>query len=147
MLQISVVIPIYNAEKFLKETIDSVLNQTFNDFEIILADNLSTDRSKDIVFSYKDPRIRYVSCNTDIIGTYQKAYELSKGKYIAHLDQDGMMVPERLQIQCNFMESHPIIDACSAYMSEFGKCNCSMKTKYVKHEDLSEFDDIKNAFF
>ena len=135
MLPISVVIPVYNAEEFLKETIDSVLNQSFGDFELIVADDSSTDRSKDIVFSYDDPRIRYVLCKHDFVGTHRKGYQLAIGKYIAHLDHDDIMVAERLHIQFNFMESHPDIDACGGYILKFGKYNQIYKAA-LNHEGM-----------
>lgn len=115
MISISVVIPVYNEEEFLNETINSVLKQTFGDFELIIVDDSSTDHSKDIILSYDDPRIRYVLCKHDFIGTYRKGYQLASGKYIAHLDHDDKMVPDRLQKQYNFMESRPDIDACDGY--------------------------------
>jgi hypothetical protein len=139
MLPVSVVIPVYNAEEFLKETIDSVLNQTFRDFELIIADDSSSDRSKDIILSYKDPRIRYVFCEHDFIGTHRKGYQSACGKYIAHLDHDDIMMPERLQIQFNFMESHPEIDACGGYLLRFGKYNRLSKTPYLNHEEMTLF--------
>jgi glycosyltransferase involved in cell wall biosynthesis len=139
MLPISVVIPVYNAEEFLKETIDSVLNQKFTDFELIIADDSSTDRSKDIVFSYDDPRIRYVLCKHDFIGTHRKGYQLACGKYIAHLDHDDLMVPERLQIQFDFMESHPDIDACGGHIQRFGKISKLSYTPYYNHEDMAMY--------
>ena len=137
MLPVSVVLQIYNSEAFLNETIESVLNQTFNNFELIIADNGSTDRSREIVLSYKDPRIRYVFCKHDFIGTYRKGYKLAAGKYIAHLDHDDKMAPERLQIQFDFMESHPEIDACGGYMYAFGKYSRLMAMPYLNHDDMA----------
>ena len=137
MLPISVVIPVYNAEKFLKETIDSVLNQTFGDFELIIVDGSSTDRSSDIIFSYNDKRIRYVLSKYDFVGTHRKGYQSARGKYIAQLDHDDIMVPERLEIQFNFMESNPEIDACSGHMLRFGKDSYLSETVYTNHEDIA----------
>ena len=137
MLPISVVIPVYNAEEFLKETIESVLNQTFSDFELILADDMSTDRSRDIVFSFDDKRIRYVLCTHDFVGTHRKGYRLAKGKYIAHLDHDDLMMPQRLQIQFDFMESHPDIDVCGGYMFSFGNQTRLMMNQFSTHDDMA----------
>ena len=137
MLPISVVIPVYNAEKFIKETIDSVLNQTFSDFEFIIVDDTSTDRSKEIILSYNDSRIKYFLCKHDFVGTHRKGYHLAAGKYIAHLDHDDIMTPERLQMQFDFMESNPDIDACGGYMTSFGKENRLMTTDFFTHEDMS----------
>ena len=121
MLPVSVIIPVYNAEEFLNETINSVLNQTFGDFELIIADDMSTDRTKEIVMSYTDPRIRYVFYKHDFIATRNRSLRLAQGKYIAQLDHDDLMLPERLQIQYDFMESHTDIAACGGFMQRFGK--------------------------
>ena len=120
MKPITVLIPVYNAEAFLRETIDSVLCQTFTDFELLLMDDGSTDGSEAIIQSYTDPRIRYVQCPHDFIGTLNKGLELSKSKYIALIDHDDMMMPYRLQTQFEFMESNPDIAASGAYMHTFG---------------------------
>ena len=121
MLPISVVIPAYNAEEFIRETIESVLNQTFIDYELIIADDMSDDQTKDIILSYNDLRIRYVLCNHDFIGTRNKALQMARGKYIAQLDHDDIMVPDRLRIQYDFMETHSEIAACGGFLKCFGK--------------------------
>ena len=118
---ISVVIPVYNAETFLQATIDSVLCQTFHDFELILLDDGSTDHSVDIVRSYNDPRIRFIPCEHDFIGTVNHGYNCAKGEYIAQLDHDDLMMPRRLQIQYEFMEANPTVAACGGWMHCFGK--------------------------
>jgi glycosyltransferase len=118
---ISVMIPVYNAEAFLRDTIDSVLCQTFRDFELLLLDDGSTDGSAGIIQSYHDTRIRYVPHPHDFIGTLNHGYGLARGKYIAQLDHDDLMVPQRLQIQYDYMEAHPRIAACGGWMHSFGK--------------------------
>jgi len=117
---ITVMIPIYNSESFLNETIDSVISQTFSDFELLLLDDGSTDGTPDIVKQYTDLRIRYILCKHDFISTLNRGLKLARGKYIALLDHDDMMMPNRLQIQYNYLESHPKITACGGYMHSFG---------------------------
>ena len=80
---ISVLLPIFNAESFLKDTIDSILSQTFTNFELLALDDGSSDSSKNIILSYKDDRIKYIPCKHDFINTCNKGLRLSKGKYIA----------------------------------------------------------------
>lgn len=121
MSEVSVVIPVFNAASFLSETIDSVLCQTFPDFELILVDDGSTDHSMDIIQSYKDPRIHSILCSHDFVGTVNRGYAFAKSKYIAQLDHDDLMIPERLEIQYKFMESNPNIVACGGWMHCFGK--------------------------
>ena len=121
MPEISVVIPVYNAASFLQDTIDSVLCQTFRDFELLLLDDGSTDHSIEIIRSYSDPRICCIPCSHDFVGTVCRGYSQAKGKYIAQLDHDDLMMPKRLQIQYEFMEANPHIVACGGWMHNFGK--------------------------
>ena len=135
MPQISIILPIYNAEKFLHETIDSVLCQTFTDFELLALDDASTDRSAEIIHSCKDSRIRYISCPHDFVGTLNKGIDLAIGKYIALFDHDDIMMPYRLQIQYEFMESNPNIAACGGYMHSFGTNSWTIKRPLI-HRDI-----------
>ena len=120
MPEISVVIPVYNAASFLQETIDSVLCQTFSDFELLLLDDGSTDDSAGIIRSYSDPRIRFLPCSHDFAGTVSRGYSEARGKYIAQLDHDDIMMPKRLQLQYGFMEQYREIAACGGWMHCFG---------------------------
>jgi glycosyltransferase involved in cell wall biosynthesis len=137
-IPISIIIPIYNAESFLNDTVDSILSQTFSDFELLALDDGSTDKSAKIIKSYTDSRIRYVKCNHDFIGTLNRGLSLSRGKYIAQIDHDDMMMPYRLQTQYNFMETNPDVVACGGYMISFGKVSYEMKV------DLAYGDIVKN---
>ena len=134
---ITVVTQVYNAAAFLEETIDSVLCQTFTGFEYLLLDDGSTDNSEEIIRKYKDPRISYIRCPHDFIGTQNKSFELAKGKYIAQLDHDDIMVPSRLEVQYQFMEAHPDIAACGGYMQVFGKKEY-LWTNPLKHDEIIE---------
>ena len=135
MRPITVMIPIYNGESFLKETIDSVLCQTFSDFEILALDDGSIDSSPTIVQSYSDPRIKYIPCPHDFIGTLNKGLELTASKYIALIDHDDIMLPDRLAIQYEFMESKPHIAACGGYMRSFGLKSGTLNVP-VTHRDI-----------
>lgn len=133
-IYITVLTPVYNAESFIRETIDSVLCQTFRAFEFLLLDDGSTDKSRDIISTYPDQRIRYVCCEHDFIGTINKGLEIARGKYIALLDHDDLMMPKRLQIQYDYMESHPDMIACGGYMHSFGESSQLMKVPLPYHE-------------
>ena len=134
---ISVIMPIYNAEVFLNDAINSILSQTFVDFEILALDDGSTDASKDIVQSYDDKRVRYISCKHNFVNTLNKGIMLSKGKYIALLDHDDIMMPYRLSLQYDFMEAHPEIIACGGYMHSFGQ-NSDLMQVPIKHYEIIE---------
>ncbi len=113
---ISVLMPVYNGEKYLNEAIDSILNQTYTDFEFIILNDGSTDRTEEIILSYDDPRIVYVKNkeNLQIVKTLNKGIALAKGKYIARMDADDISLPERFKKQVGFMEEHPHIDICGS---------------------------------
>ncbi len=119
---ISVVMPVYNGEQYLKEAIDSILNQTFTDFEFIIINDGSTDRTEDIILSYADERIRYVKngVNLQIVKSLNKGIELAKGQYIARMDADDISLQIRLEEQVRFMQDHPEIDVCGAWVHTFG---------------------------
>jgi glycosyltransferase involved in cell wall biosynthesis len=138
MPKISVLIPVYNAESFIRETIDSVLEQTFQDFELLLMDDSSTDLSAEIIHSYSDPRIHYELCPHNFIGTLNRGLEIAQGKYIARLDHDDLMLPERLQVQYEFMENYPEIVACGAYIQTFGSDSVVLGI-LEKHEDMVQY--------
>lgn len=106
--KISVVMSVYNGEKYLHEAIDSILNQTFKDFEFIIIDDGSTDNSCKIIQSYKDERIILIQQeNTGVAAAANRGLKIAKGKYIARMDADDISTPDRLEKECNFLESHP----------------------------------------
>ena len=109
---LSMVMGVYNGERFLREAIDSILSQTFSDFEFIIVDDGSTDSSVDIVRSYSDTRIRlYLNeSNHGISYTANRGISLARGKYVARMDQDDWSHPDRFRKQIEFLESHPDID-------------------------------------
>ena len=109
-MEISVCMPCYNAAKYIGECIDSVLNQSFADFEFVIVDDGSTDQTVEIVKSYSDSRIRLVENEHDFINSLNTSIRLAEGKYIARMDSDDVMMPDRLLIQYNYMEHHPNID-------------------------------------
>lgn len=106
MPKVSVILPVYNGEKYLKEAVDSILAQTFTDFELLLINDGSTDGSEAVLQGYKDERIVYVKNekNTGLIHTLNKAINLAKGEYIARMDADDLALPERLQKQLSRLE-------------------------------------------
>lgn len=119
---ISVVMPVYNGEKYLYEAIDSILNQTYTDFEFIILNDGSTDKTEEIILSYDDPRIVYVKNekNQQIVKTLNKGIALAKGKYIARMDADDISLPDRFSKQIEFMETNPDIEVCGSWIKTFG---------------------------
>ncbi|MBO4712066.1 glycosyltransferase [bacterium] len=144
--KISVVMPVYNREQYLKESVESILNQTFTDFEFIIVDDQSTDSSWKIIQEYasKDSRIVAVK-NTGKKGCYPArncGHKLAKGKYIAVMDSDDISLPERLKTQFNFMEQNPEIGICGSWAKTFGDENNELKPPQ-NHERIRD----ANFFF
>jgi glycosyltransferase involved in cell wall biosynthesis len=109
MPKVSVIVPSYNHAKFLRETIDCVLAQTFSDWELVIVDDRSSDDSMAILASYTDPRIR-VSQNERNSGTYptlNRCLDLSTGEYIAVLDSDDLWAPTKLEKQVAALDKNP----------------------------------------
>lgn len=121
MKSLSVLMPTYNCEDFVKEAIESVLNQSFCDFEFLIVDDGSSDRTLSVVESYKDERIVLIRNEHNFVGSLNCGLSRAEGKYIARMDADDIMHPDRLQIQYSIMEECPQIDVCSSWMSGFGK--------------------------
>ncbi len=110
---ISVVMPVYNGAEYLREALDSILAQTFENFEFIILDDGSKDSSMEIAHEYKDARIRlFTQSNRGLAATLNRGIDLACGKYIARMDQDDISMPKRLEEQVSFMESHPKIGVC-----------------------------------
>ncbi|MGA1868152.1 MAG: glycosyltransferase [bacterium] len=110
--EVTVLMPVYNGARFLYEAIESILNQSFEDFDFLIINDASTDRSADIINSYRDPRIRVIHNHTNlkIAATLNKGIKLAFGEYIARMDCDDISLPQRLEKQFNFMENNPEID-------------------------------------
>lgn len=108
----SVLMPVYNCESYLAEAIESILSQTYRNFEFIIINDGSTDSSETIIRSYVDNRIRYLSNekNLGLISTLNQGILLSKGKYILRMDADDVSFSERFEKQLLFMETNPDID-------------------------------------
>ncbi len=124
---VSVITPVYNAEKFIKETIESVINQTYKDWEMILVDDCSTDSSFEIISDYakKYPNIKVFKNdkNSGPVDTRNFAIEKSSGRYLAMLDSDDLWKPEKLKKQISFMEEKNVYFSYSGYeiINENGK--------------------------
>ena len=109
--KISVIMSVYNGEEYLNEAIDSVLAQSFTDFELIVINDCSTDRTPEILAQFEalDPRVKVHTNeqNLRLPSSLNKAISLAKGKYIARMDADDVCMPDRLEKQYAFMEEHP----------------------------------------
>jgi len=102
---VTVLMPVYNGERYLREAIDSILNQTYSNFEFLIINDGSTDLSEDIIFSYNDLRIIYVKneFNIQLIETLNKGLNIAKGEFIARMDADDISYSNRLEKQVHFL--------------------------------------------
>lgn len=109
MPEISVILPVYNSAEYLPAAIESVLNQDFGDFEFIIINDGSTDKSEEIIHSFKDKRIICLKNekNIGLIKTLNRGIDAARGKYIARMDADDACLPDRFSNQYRYMEAHP----------------------------------------
>lgn len=106
--RVTVLMSVYNSDKYLRVAIDSILNQTYDNFEFLIIDDGSTDKSLDIIKSYKDPRIRLVSRkNKGLVASLNEGIEKARGEYIARQDSDDASKPERLEKEVEYLDNHP----------------------------------------
>lgn len=110
--RVSVVMPVYNREKFIESTIDSILNQTYKDFELIIVDDGSTDNTVEIIQKYSDPRIILIRHkeNKGAAAARNTGYKHSRGEYIVVSDSDDINRNDKIQKQVEFLEKNPDID-------------------------------------
>ena len=125
MTLISVIMPVYNGEKYLKEAIDSILTQSFTDFEFIIINDGSTDNSKSIIDQYDDKRIIYIEQdNKGLAKALNLGASYCNGEFIARMDADDISSPDRFMNQYLFFQSHSNISVLSgsfSYIDENGK--------------------------
>lgn len=107
--KITVLMPVYNCELYVKEAIDSILNQTFTDFDFIIIDDASTDSTVSIIKSYNDPRIQLIEKpqNSGYTNSLNYGLSIAKGEYIARMDGDDISLPERFAKQVAFLDKNP----------------------------------------
>jgi glycosyltransferase involved in cell wall biosynthesis len=119
---VSVVLPVYNCEHTIYEAIDSVLKQSFADFELIVVDDKSTDNTVGIIKQFTDSRLKLLENQQNIgrAGSDNNALPFVQGKYIAKMDGDDICHPHRLEKQVAFLEEHPTINVVGSWIQCFG---------------------------
>ena len=122
MSKVTVILPVYNGERYLREAIDSVLAQTFTDFELWVVNDGSTDGTIAIVDSYADPRVRRIDNphNMGLVATLNHAFAMVKTPYIARMDDDDLWHPKKLELQMALLESRPDVGVCGTSIHKFG---------------------------
>ena len=122
---VSVLMPAYNAEKFIAEAIQSVLDQTYPKFELIIIDDGSSDQTAPIVSTFKDPRIRFFKNNNNkgLIQTLNDGFLHCTGRYIARMDADDICDRRRFEMQVNYMQKHPKCGICGTWARRIDQKN------------------------
>lgn len=121
--KVTVLMSVFNGGKYLRGAIDSILNQTFKDFEFIIIDDGSTDDTSKIIESYKDKRVKFVQNkkNVGLAKSLNKGIRIAKGKYIARMDADDISLTSRLEKQVKFMDNNLDTAVCGTWLKLFGK--------------------------
>lgn len=143
--KISVIMSVYNGTPFLKEAVKSILNQIYNDFEFIIVDDGSRDKSWEYLESLKDTRIKLIRNrkNLGLAASLNKALKLARCDYIARMDADDVSKPERLATQMDFMRRNPEVDICGSFVEVINE-----KGKIIgKIQKPTSDDRIKKELF
>jgi len=146
---VSVVMPVYNGERYLREAIESILSQTYTNLELIIINDGSQDASEDIIKSYADYRIVYLinEQNSGICITLNRGLDVARGKYIARMDCDDISMPERLQEQVNFLEQNAEIGIVGSDIIMFGEDREDRYFDFVHDKDQCKAGVLFNSPF
>ena len=127
----TVLMPVYNGEKYLREAIDSILKQTLTNFEFLIIDDGSKDSTFQIINSYNDPRIRFVKNETNlgISKTLNRGIEMASSEFIARMDADDISYPTRLQKQYDYLIKHPDCALLSTWAKMITEHNEHIRTE------------------
>lgn len=138
---ISVVLPVYNGAITIKVAVESILGQTYDNFELIVINDGSTDKTSEILASLNDKRLKVLNQkNHGLAASLNRGIQQSKGKYIARIDADDIALPERLQKQVNFMEANPSV----VVMGTAARLIYSNGTQRVRYRPLDTTSIRKN---
>jgi len=123
MSRLTVIMPVHNAAPFIRAAVESVLSQSFRDFEFLIIDDASTDESSSIVQTYKDPRIRLVRNeeNLGVARTLNRGLDMARGDYIVRMDSDDISFHQRLARQVWFMDAHERVGVSGSWVQLFGE--------------------------
>lgn len=122
-MNVSVIMSAYNSESYLNESIESILKQSFDNYEYIIVNDGSTDNSRKIMESYKDKRIKILNNknNMGLTVSLNKAIKLAKGEYIIRMDADDVSLPLRIEKQVKYMDIHPEVGICGSWVKTIGR--------------------------
>lgn len=137
---ITVLMPVYNVESFITEAIESVLNQSYADFELLIIDDASTDATVNQITAFSDSRIKLIKKpkNSGLIDSLNLGMNLAKGQYIARMDGDDISTPDRFQKQLDVLLNNTEIKVCGCWLQRFGNHGKILKHKEFHEEIVAE---------
>lgn len=142
-IDISVIMSVYNDEIYVAEPIESILSQTFQNFEFIIVDDGSTDNSLELIKGYSDPRIIILEQeNVGLTKSLNSAIKVAQGKYIARMDSDDISHKERLQSQFTFLEAHPEYALVGTNVMKIDYDSQEIEKNFTKYSD----EEIRQTF-
>lgn len=147
---VTIGIPVYNAERWLREALDSVLGQSYVDWELIVTDDGSTDGSVEIAREYlNDPRVRLIADGEHRGISYRinQQVALARGEFFARMDADDVMIKDRLMVQMQFMLQHPEVDVCGTAAGKWTFVHPSVMGRtawFCQHPYRSECDGCED---
>lgn len=145
---VTVLMGVYNTSAYVRETIDSILQQTLTDFEFLIYNDGSTDDTAEVVRSYTDPRIQLVDNQTNrgVSPNMNEGIAKARGRYIARMDGDDIAEPERLARQVAYMEAHPEVGLCGSAVRYFGSSSAVI-TLPLDNDTIQHTMWLHNSFF
>lgn len=142
--KVSVLMSAYNSEKYVGEAIESILNQTFSDFEFVIVNDGSTDKTAEIIKKHaeQDKRINFIDNkkNAGLITALNQGLNFCNGEYIARMDSDDISLPTRFAEQVEYMDNHPECGACGTWIKKFGPG--THRDKIIKYPKVVKFLDF-----
>jgi len=137
--KVTVLLPVHNGEAYLEEAIESVLHQTFSDFELLIINDGSIDRTEEIICSLPDKRIRYLknpAC-LGLVKTLNRGLREARGEYVARMDADDICVPERLALQVDYLDRHSEVGILGGQTIDFNERRRKQYLRYTGHDDIT----------
>lgn len=150
MPKVTVIMPVYNSQRFLEEAIESILNQTYTNFELLIIDNASIDDSLKIARKFRDKRIRILENNENmgVAYTRNRGIREAKGEYIALMDSDDITTPFRIKKEVEFLDKHPeviVVGGCMQMIDEQGDFLGTMISQLLNPKYIKAFMILNNT--
>lgn len=144
--KVSIVIPVYNREKVIGLTIESVINQTFKDWELIIIDNKSTDDTVSVIQGYRDPRIRLIvnDCNIGLYPNWNEGYKYVNGQFYKHLSSDNIIAPEFLEACLELFTKHKDLDIVATSMGNIDSNGARISVSRKFHDSIKTGSYVLN---